>query len=263
MGGVAKAIGGLFGATSDYQAQGPGVINQTDLLDQIKLAQGNLAGVQGNQGALAQALMAQSQGQGPNPAQMLMKQSQDRANQQGAGMLASARGVNPALAARLAAQQSAQGNQMATQNAGILGAQQQLSAQNQLGGLYGQMGQQALNQNQIAQSALSGQNQAAMQTQQINAGIAGQNAQANAQLMGGLIGGVASAGTAAALRKHSGGHIGGEAKVAGDSPANDTVPAMLSPGEIVIPRSAAGDVSSAKAFIEHLMRDKKKKRKAS
>lgn len=34
-----------------------------------------------------------------------------------------------------------------------------------------------------------------------------------------------------------GGHIGGHAKVEGDSTENDTVPAMLSPGELVIPRS--------------------------
>lgn len=34
-----------------------------------------------------------------------------------------------------------------------------------------------------------------------------------------------------------GGHVGGDAEVAGDSKKNDTVPAMLSPGELVIPRS--------------------------
>lgn len=34
-----------------------------------------------------------------------------------------------------------------------------------------------------------------------------------------------------------GGHVGGEAQVPGDSETNDTVPAMLSPGELVIPRS--------------------------
>lgn len=34
-----------------------------------------------------------------------------------------------------------------------------------------------------------------------------------------------------------GGHVSGEAKVPGDSEENDTVPAMLSPGELVIPRS--------------------------
>ena len=34
-----------------------------------------------------------------------------------------------------------------------------------------------------------------------------------------------------------GGVVGGKAKVKGDSPLNDTVPALLSPGEIVVPRS--------------------------
>lgn len=34
-----------------------------------------------------------------------------------------------------------------------------------------------------------------------------------------------------------GGVVGGKARVAGDSPFNDTVPAMLSPGEIVVPRT--------------------------
>lgn len=34
-----------------------------------------------------------------------------------------------------------------------------------------------------------------------------------------------------------GGHVPGEAAVPGDSERNDTVPAMLSPGELVIPRS--------------------------
>src|ERR1019366_4008040 len=38
-----------------------------------------------------------------------------------------------------------------------------------------------------------------------------------------------------------GGHVGGEAKVAGDSETNDTVPALLSPGELVIPRSVPKD----------------------
>lgn len=36
-----------------------------------------------------------------------------------------------------------------------------------------------------------------------------------------------------------GGHVPGKAKVQGDNGQNDTVPAMLSPGEIVIPRSIA------------------------
>jgi hypothetical protein len=36
-----------------------------------------------------------------------------------------------------------------------------------------------------------------------------------------------------------GGHVPGQAEVSGDSPKNDTVPAMLSPGEYVVPRTQA------------------------
>jgi hypothetical protein len=47
-----------------------------------------------------------------------------------------------------------------------------------------------------------------------------------------------------------GGKIPGEPVAAGDSPVNDTVPANLSPGEIVIPRSIANDPNEAKKFVE-------------
>ena len=40
---------------------------------------------------------------------------------------------------------------------------------------------------------------------------------------------------------YNGGVVPGEAQVPGDHPANDTVPTMLSPGEVVIPRSVAQD----------------------
>jgi len=48
-----------------------------------------------------------------------------------------------------------------------------------------------------------------------------------------------------------GGHVGGEAKVEGDSETNDTVPAMLSPGELVIPRSVPKDGKSMEEFAKH------------
>lgn len=77
----------------------------------------------------------------------------------------------------------------------------------------------------------------------------------NAALIGGLIGTggeVASAGMSkppvvnnyadgGEIRDYlNGGRVDGHARVAGDSTKNDTVPAMLSPGEIVLPRSVAG-----------------------
>jgi hypothetical protein len=42
-----------------------------------------------------------------------------------------------------------------------------------------------------------------------------------------------------------GGVVPGKAKVAGDSPMNDTVPAKLSPGELVVPRSLVAE------FLKH------------
>jgi len=48
-----------------------------------------------------------------------------------------------------------------------------------------------------------------------------------------------------------GGHVGGKAKVDGDSEENDTVPAMLSPGELVIPRSVPKDGKSMEEFAKH------------
>jgi hypothetical protein len=53
-------------------------------------------------------------------------------------------------------------------------------------------------------------------------------------------------------RFSDGGRVPGMALTDGDSPANDVVSAKLSPGEIVIPRSSAGDKESAKDFIDNM-----------
>jgi TP901 family phage tail tape measure protein len=51
-----------------------------------------------------------------------------------------------------------------------------------------------------------------------------------------------------------GGIVGGNAKFFGDNSANDTVPAMLSPGEIVIPRSAiSGGFGEVMRFVADIM----------
>jgi len=51
----------------------------------------------------------------------------------------------------------------------------------------------------------------------------------------------------------SGGKVPGKAPVAGDSYANDKVPAMLSPGEVVIPRTAVKDPNSTAEFLNALL----------
>ena len=62
-----------------------------------------------------------------------------------------------------------------------------------------------------------------------------------------------------------GGRVDGHAKTDGDSYENDTVPAMLSPDEIVVPRSKAQDPKKAKTFIDEIFEqekiDKKPKKK--
>lgn len=50
-----------------------------------------------------------------------------------------------------------------------------------------------------------------------------------------------------------GGKVPGKASVAGDSLANDKVPAMLSPGEVVIPRTKVKDPESTAQFLNALL----------
>lgn len=61
----------------------------------------------------------------------------------------------------------------------------------------------------------------------------------------------ASAGSALGSNFAHGGKIPGHAHVAGDSTTNDTITAHVSPGEIIVPRSAAQDPSKAADFAAH------------
>jgi len=54
-----------------------------------------------------------------------------------------------------------------------------------------------------------------------------------------------------------GGKVPGQAKVKGNSPKNDTVDAKLSPGEIVVPRTAADDPAKAERFVDAIIGKKK------
>lgn len=55
-----------------------------------------------------------------------------------------------------------------------------------------------------------------------------------------------------AIELSHGGRVPGKAPMFGDHKSNDVVSAKLSPGEIVIPRSAAQDKESAKEFIDNM-----------
>lgn len=286
VGGVVNGLTGGVSNTNKFQANSP--YSGTDFATALQQQQQ----LYGQQQSLAQALLAQSQGQGPNPALMQLHQTTDQNAQSAAGLLASQRGLNPALAARMASDQMTASNNAAAGHAATLSAQQQLAAQGQLGSLYGNMAGQNLHGQGLMVGAQDSANT-------LNAGVAKQNAgQQYATNMGflnslgggiskfasspsaapsagmsdpgvmggtdgmggmGATGGAADSGAMAMFAAH-GAVVPGRANVSGDSPKNDTVPAVLSPGEIVIPRSHAQNAADAKSFIDALMKEGAKKK---
>ena len=83
-------------------------------------------------------------------------------------------------------------------------------------------------------------------------GLIGTGAGIAGSMFGGPVGGIAAKGAVSAMSDQNkenmskGGIVPGKPRVEGDSPANDTVPARLSPGELVVPRSIV------KEFVGHL-----------
>jgi len=262
-GGALGFLGGLFSgdaAEKNPYHQNLAVYGQGNYTPSIYSSQKNIAANNAQQQDFINAIRAQSLGQGaPSPAALMLQQAQQQQAQQAQSLIAGQRGLNPALAARMALdQQAAAGQQSAAQGA-ILRAQEQQAAQGRLGAALGQQGQQQLgllgtagglenaqNANTIANTLGAGQ---------INAGVsAGNTAAANAAT-GGLLNGLGGVGA------HLGPQVaGGEVNPFGanknanfeggygfahggevpqDSARNDIVPSMLSPGEIVIPRSIA------------------------
>ncbi len=338
-------LAGMLGATNGTVAEGPQMSSQ-DLKPQIQQQYGQQQDVYKQQQNLAQALGQQAQGQGPGQ-QLIAQQAGNNVSQQ-AALMASQRGAsaNPGMVARQAAQAAAPAQQQA------LNAQAGLTLQSQgaLGNQQAQMANQALQAQSILQGATASQNSANLAAQGINAQVAGQNAQTNAQVIGGLIsggagalahvfnkggevpryaaggnvqpmgiqnyaspqapslglqsgfGGLQSLGATLAgpqqtaqaqpmgnpyagsgftpeemqlesnrqamqqqggipMNEKAGGPIPGKAQVQGDSEKNDTQPAMLSPGEVVLPRSVTqgGNVEKkAIEFLRHLKGNKER-----
>lgn len=236
----------LSGALGKYGETGRAAV--TDLIGQL---QSQAAGQAGPGSSLAQALL--QQGLSQNIAGVRSQ-------------LASQRGLSPALRARMAAQQTAALGGQTAQQAGIMGLQQQLSAQQLLGDLgksaatLGAEGmQRGFGQISGADIAMSEQElKRKLGKQQTEASIAAANQAAAAADKARTVGaatsilkGASDIGAAYVGAAH-GGRIDGVAPYEGDTPKNDVVAAQLSPGEIVIPRSAAGSKKAAKAFIEAL-----------
>ncbi len=240
------------------------------------LRSSNAAGEQ--QADLARALKAQMEGRAPSLAGMQYAQALEQSQAAAQSQLASARGLSPAQAQRmmLMNQAGARAN-LATQSA-QLRLQEQQAAQAALGNVLQSQRQADVAGGSLAAGMYSNAGQMGLQkaTTQANldqaaTGIvmnqAAAERQANQQFVSGLIQGGASLGAAAAtggkggaVKSARGGLIPGKAARAGDHEDNDTVPALLSPGEIVVPRSivqAEDAPERAAAFVEAIKKTKK------
>jgi hypothetical protein len=249
----------MMGLIPQLQSEAAGTgIGQT--LAQRLMQQGlqqNIQGVQSN--VLSQ--------RGLNPAMQAQMIAQQSAN---LGQQTSAQAGNLGLQQQLGAQSNlgTLGNQLTglgtTQATAQAGANTNYlnSLASGFGTAQGQNVQNALGQGQIS-AGIAG----------TNANIAASNLASQRQILGGLIAGGASVGAsaltpaapaaaapaaapviapAAAAALAGGGRVDGMAEKDGNSYENDTVSAELSPGEIVIPRSAAFDKNKAKKFLDAL-----------
>lgn len=245
--------------------------------------------VGGQQAELAAALKAQAEGKGPSLAAMQYARALEQSQAAAASQLASARGLSPAAAQRMLMAQQAAARQAAAGRSAELRLQEQQAAQGMLGnllgqqrqqellggqlaaGMYGTAGQMGMEQARLEQAAKMGALGIEQQERAQERQSAGAAAQAGVSLLtpfaveGAKSQSVAPAApstttTAAPAVKSKGGEIKGRAMHKGDTRSNDTVPALLSPGEIVLPRSVAQDEEApdkAKKFVEAIKSKKK------
>lgn len=231
-----------------------------------------------NQMALYQQLSQMAAGNGPSLAQGQLQQATDQnINQSMAlGAAQQGQGMGYASALRGIADQSAQARQQAAAQSAMIRNAEQMQGMQGMGALAGQMSSQ-----DFARQQLGSQN--AMGYDTMNANIAAQNAKP-----GGILGAVINAGGGilshamgmggGGLQQQGGGGYGvpdiseptpmsDGGKVPGyamggelDSEDNDTVPSMLSPGEIVLPRSvtmAPDAAERAKLFVQAVQQRQK------
>lgn len=253
-----------------YEQSQQALNQQQALLNAIQ-QQGGLT----NQSQVYKQLQDVVAGRGPNPAEAMLAQATGQNVAQQAALMAGQRGAgaNVGLMARQAGRAGADIQQQAAQQAALLQAQQSLGALGQAQNLATQQAQQqigatgAVTGAQLQQQQMMGDYLARLNA--AKAGIAQQQVAGQQGIIGGVLGGVGKAigsklfadggqvpatlgGPQSAVGKYmanmakggdvgsalkAGGHVPGKATVHGDSLKNDTVHAMLSPGEIVIPRS--------------------------
>jgi hypothetical protein len=260
--------------TDRYREIAGQLLNQGQSLD-ANAGHGNQLQPRAQQQDFGDYLISQAKGQGPSVSGALLNQGLDHQLANNYALATSAKGnLNPALAHRMALQQNASASQNTAQQAAIarmqeMQAAQGLASQNlaatrqqdiQNSGLYGSLGLNYANlarqyENSGLVAAQSNQN-AEAGANKLNTEIATGNVKQQNEMIGGAINGAGGAAMTAALA-YKGGVVPGKANVDHDSPVNDTVPVMTSPGEIIIPNSHSKNSQKAKAFIDEIMSKRK------
>jgi hypothetical protein len=275
--GIGGSIGGLFdnmGGGEDPRFSPQGQANQ-QLADEAWRQRQFLASQGENQTAFANQLAERAMGKAPSLAEAAMRATQDRNLQQQVAAAKSNRSANAGLASRTNAMLGAQQNQQTVQASGQAKLAEQIANQ-QLYADYMGREKSYLHSVMAAQAGIgtaSANNSLAQQ--QRTDGLMGGLLQTGGQLFGSFMGkggsggdvGVPQSGglgssrhgsTAMPMQKMSGGGvIPGKALVKGDSPLNDVKPTLLSPGEVVVPRTVVKKGPKAIAsFADALLKSK-------
>jgi hypothetical protein len=233
------------------------------------------------QEAQTQAMQRQSaiaSGQAPSYSRMAFNAAQDKNARQALAMAASQRGAsNPALAFRQAQIANQDANLQGAQQAAAMEQQERQQADSAITGQYKNAQNLAYNQNASNLAAQNAQKNANMQM------VAGLGGTAASLFTGGLGGGALKLATSgvgstpttsggidssaynsgnysSGLKFSQGGRVPGVAPYQGNDPQNDIVPTMLSPGEVVVPRSAVRSEKALKMFIEKIKIEEKLKK---
>lgn len=208
------------------------------------------------QSELIRALQMQAAGIGPSLAQQQLQQAMERSQAAAQSQIASARGLSPAQAQQLALRQQAGSRAAMGMQSAQLRLAEQAQKQQELAQVLGQQRGQDITGAGVAGGMGEGAGKI-RQTGEIEAmNQANKEAETTRKVAGGVLEGLAGAATMFA----HGSEIKGRAKFKGDTRANDTVPAMLSPGEIVLPRSVAQDADApdkAREFVAALKKKQK------
>lgn len=258
----------------------------------VEAAAQNQAQARAQQQDLAAMLAASARGEGPSVAEMQLQRTLDQNQRAAAGQIGSIRGMSPALAQRLITNQQAAQSQEAAGQGALLRAQEMMANR----ALYGNMlsGMRGQDQGQYGQASAGGLNKAQLESQNINYAqglqanidVANANLKQQEQQMrqqqraadekarADMLAGIANAGASAvmagatggaslipqaiagSIKKYDGGTITGKEGLPTDHPARDTVPALLSPGEIVLPRSVAQSPDAPKKAAEFVAKEK-------